>query len=120
MEEKTKISQLIKEIITDKKYFVNVSKIAEKDLAELLSMCSSKAFNLLFMMKDGNIGVITDINDPRNIELDDENIVSYSNIFIMNDSIMGVGKDIMQMSKLLDVIKMAFKNKEKGFSVTKM
>lgn len=119
MENNVELSQLIKKIMDNKKLLVNISKITENDLVELLNLCSLDAFNLFIMMNDGNIGVITDIKDPRNINLDNDDIAAYSNVFIMNDSIMGVSKDSASISKLLSVIKTAFKNKEKGFSVVK-
>lgn len=110
-----KLSELFKQIIEDKKYWYSINKFGTDELKLLLDMCSTDAFNMFIIKSDGSIWVHTNIIDPRYIVYDDEEIVSYSNIFIMNNSIMGVSNSNENIEKMLSTIKGAFAKKEKGF-----
>lgn len=109
------LSNLLKEIISNKKYMYNINSFSSDELKSLFNMCSTDAFNMFIIKSDGSIWVHTNIIDPRYIVYDDDGIVSYSNIFIMNDSIMGVSTGDENIEKILNIIKDAFVKKEKGF-----
>lgn len=116
MDVKIKLSELLKDLADRRKHITNISRLNEEELKQLLDKCSSSSFNMFVMDKNGNIDVRTDIKVPFDM-LDEEDIISYSRTFIMDDTIIDVSKDNKKLSKLLNTIKTAFINKEKNFSI---
>ena len=87
MDVKIKLSELLKDLADRRKRITNISRLNEEELKQLLDKCSSSSFNMFVMDKNGNIDVRTDIKVPFDT-LDEEDIISYSRTFIMDDTII--------------------------------
>ena len=112
------ISELFKNLTRDR----TNEKIENTDremVKALIEKCSSDAFNIFIIKKDGSLSVLTNINDPANFHFEDENIIAFSQLFFVNNgSMFSIQTESdKEIDKIIYILKKAFKTHELGFSV---
>ena len=112
------ISELFKNLAKDKTN-EKIENINWEMVKTLIEKCSSDAFNIFIIRKDGSLSVLTNINDPANFHLEDDNIIAFSQLFFVNNGSMfslQVDSD-KEIDKIIHILKKAYKAHELGFSI---
>ena len=111
-------SELFKNLANNR-VIENIENINREMVKALIEKCSSNAFNIFIIKKDGSLSVLTNINDPANFHFEDDNIIAFSQLFFVgNGSIFSLQTDSdKEIDKLIHILKKAYKTHKLGFSV---
>ena len=110
------LTELFKEI-TNNKTKIDVNNLNGEMMKMLIGKCSSEAFNIFVIRKDGSLSVLTQIIDPVHLFIEDKDIVAISQLFIIDNGSAFSLNPNNELEKLIYIIKKAYNNREWGFSI---